>query len=87
VIKSHLLGTTKRGESALTPALVPAIAPTDPDLSSLIAAWPTLPPALKAGIVAMVKAAGGGRSLTPARSMSLTPARGQAEPTDAANAT
>ena len=30
--------------------------PTDPDLAALVAAWPKLPEALKAGIVAMVKA-------------------------------
>ena len=32
-------------------------APADPDLAALITAWPTLPAALKSGIVAMVKAA------------------------------
>ena len=31
----------------------------DPDLAVLIDAWATLPEPLKAGIVAMVKAAGG----------------------------
>ncbi len=30
----------------------------DPDLSHLIDAWPTLPESMKAGIVAMVRAAG-----------------------------
>jgi len=30
---------------------------TDPDLAALVTAWPELPEALKAGIVAMVKAA------------------------------
>ena len=35
----------------------PQIGAADSDLSTLIAAWPTLPPAIKAGIVAMVKAA------------------------------
>jgi len=30
----------------------------DPDLAAVISAWPGLPQALKAGIVAMVKAAG-----------------------------
>ncbi len=32
--------------------------PIDPDLAALIGAWPTLPAALRAGIVAMVRAAG-----------------------------
>ena len=32
-------------------------APTDPDLASVIAAWPTLPGPVRAGIVAMVEAA------------------------------
>ena len=31
--------------------------PTDPDLSAVVNAWPQLPSALKAGIVAMVRAA------------------------------
>ena len=30
---------------------------TDPDLAALVAAWPELPEALKAGIVAMVRVA------------------------------
>jgi hypothetical protein len=32
--------------------------PADPELARLVKAWPMLPLALKAGIVAMVKAAG-----------------------------
>ena len=32
----------------------------DPDLQAIIDAWPALPEAIKAGIVAMVQAAGGG---------------------------
>jgi hypothetical protein len=32
--------------------------PADPDLAAVVAAWPDLPAALRAGIVAMVKAAG-----------------------------
>ena len=33
--------------------------PIDPSLTALIDAWPTLPEALRAGILAMVRAAGG----------------------------
>jgi len=33
---------------------------TDPDLAAMVDAWPDLPEALKAGIVAMVKAAARG---------------------------
>lgn len=46
------------GDSAPDSAFGPKTVPTDPDLSALVAAWPTIPPALRAGIVAMVKAAG-----------------------------
>jgi hypothetical protein len=34
------------------------LAEKDPDLALVLHAWPTLPDALRAGIVAMVKAAG-----------------------------
>ncbi len=34
----------------------PPSSPIDPDLRAMIAAWPTLPPAIRAGIVAMVAA-------------------------------
>ena len=34
---------------------------TDPDLAAVIAAWDRLPEAVRAGIVAMVRAAGGAR--------------------------
>jgi hypothetical protein len=37
-----------------TPATPPP--PTDPDLSAVVAAWPTLPPAIRAGMLALVKA-------------------------------
>jgi hypothetical protein len=33
---------------------------TDPDLARIVDAWPTLPEAVRAGIVAMVKAASRG---------------------------
>ncbi|MCC6427501.1 MAG: hypothetical protein IT435_11845 [Phycisphaerales bacterium] len=38
----------------------PPAKPTDPDLAAVIAAWPSLPAAVRAGITAMVKAAGAG---------------------------
>ncbi|HMO15862.1 MAG TPA: hypothetical protein PKA76_16000 [Pirellulaceae bacterium] len=31
----------------------------DPDLNAIIAAWPTLPPAIRAGVIALVRAGGG----------------------------
>jgi hypothetical protein len=37
----------------------PRSLPDDPDLVAIAAAWPTLPGPVKAGIVAMVRAAGG----------------------------
>jgi len=40
---------------------LPAVAAEIPqDLQALIDAWPALPDAIKAGILAMVRAAGGG---------------------------
>lgn len=30
--------------------------PADPNLALLVAAWPTLPPAIRAGVLALVKA-------------------------------
>jgi hypothetical protein len=35
------------------------ISQTDPDLAAVVAAWPELPEVVRAGIVAMVKAASG----------------------------
>ncbi len=37
-------------------AKLPTPDPTDPDLARLVAVWADLPPAIRAGIVAMVKA-------------------------------
>jgi hypothetical protein len=37
------------------------VAPTAPDLAALLTAWPNLPEALKAGIVAMAKATAGNK--------------------------
>lgn len=31
--------------------------PTDPELAAVVAAWPALPPAIRAGVVALVRAA------------------------------
>jgi len=42
---------------ALLGALAAEICPSCPDLAAVVTAWPHLPEALKAGIVAMVKAA------------------------------
>ena len=39
-------------------AIVAENAPVDPDLQAIIERWPDLPEAMKADIVAMVKAAG-----------------------------
>jgi hypothetical protein len=41
------------------PATRPALRPTDPDLGSLVTAWPTLLEPIRAGILAMVRAARG----------------------------
>ncbi len=34
---------------------------TDHDLAELVAAWPTLPPLIRAGVLALVRAAEGGK--------------------------
>lgn len=45
---------------ALAPNSAPSLTPVsaDPDLAAVIAAWSDLPPAIRAGIVAMVRATG-----------------------------
>ena len=43
---------------AFSGAFLAEIGRDDPRLADLLAAWPSLPEAVKAGIVAMVKAAG-----------------------------
>ncbi len=42
-------------------------APIDPDLAAVVKAWPELPEAVKAGIVAMVKAASEGEGAAEGR--------------------
>ena len=49
-------GISETGD-AQSDALSANSAPVDPDLAAITAAWPGLPAALKAGIVAMVNAA------------------------------
>jgi hypothetical protein len=46
---------TDSSPKTLSPSLSPE-AQTDPDLAVVLDAWPMLPPALRAGIVAMVRA-------------------------------
>jgi hypothetical protein len=53
--KTALLAQAGAESGALTPTS-PHI---DPALTALISAWPTLPEAIRAGILAMVRAAGG----------------------------
>ena len=49
------------GSPTPTPTSTPATPahpakPTDPELAAIVAAWPNLPPAIRAGIAAMVTA-------------------------------
>ena len=50
--KPHVSQTGGAKSGALSPKTLPA----DADLAQIVAAWPTLPQTIKAGIVAMVKA-------------------------------
>lgn len=54
-------GSAAGGDGADRPAIGPAGA-SDADLTAIVRAWPTLPAAIKAGIVAMVKAGAGDRA-------------------------
>ena len=51
-------GNKGAGFGPPTPPATPP-KPTDPELAAVVAAWPDLPPAIRAGIAAMVRAAGG----------------------------
>ena len=44
-------------QRSLAPSVIHDTCRIDPALALVVDAWPTLPPALKAGIIAMVKAA------------------------------
>jgi hypothetical protein len=46
-------------EGSLAHRLPTDTCPADPDLAAVVAAWPGLPEAIRAGIVAMVNAAAG----------------------------
>lgn len=52
-------GNNGGGFGPATPPATPTL-PTDPELAAVVAAWSDLPPAVRAGIVVMVKVAGGG---------------------------
>ena len=56
---SNDLQTDPDCSAAKSLALSAIPTPKDPDLAALVSAWPKLPAALKAGIVAMVKASRG----------------------------
>lgn len=49
------------------------MSPGDPALATVIDAWPTLPQAIRDGILAMVKAAGGGNFVSTGLAPDLTP--------------
>jgi len=49
-------GNKGAGFGAPTPPATPT-RPTDPELVAVVAAWPDLPPAIRAGVLALVKAA------------------------------
>ena len=51
----------RQGPSQVAEHLPNDTCQTDPDLAAVVAAWPELPEAIKAGILAMVKAASGSR--------------------------
>ena len=45
--------------NSVLPSGLPDSVPIDPDLAAVVEAWPKLPEAIKAGILAMIRAAGG----------------------------
>ncbi len=51
----------RQGPSQVAEHLPNDTCKTDPDLAAVVDAWPELPGAIKAGIVAMVKAGSGDR--------------------------
>jgi len=51
--------TSPENVPEVVPAGPPTTVPDDPKLVRIVTAWPDLPEAVKAGILAMVRAAGG----------------------------
>jgi hypothetical protein len=57
-ISAEQIGFLKSGAPKASPTLFPPVV-AEPDLRAVVEAWPTLPDAIKAGMLAMVKAAKG----------------------------
>ncbi len=57
--KAHGGNGLRIADPPFDPPVIHDACNTDPDLTAIAHAWSTLPEALKAGIVAMVKAASG----------------------------
>jgi len=49
-------GNNGAGFGPPTPPPTPPATPTDPELAAVFAAWADLPPAIRAGVVALVRA-------------------------------
>jgi hypothetical protein len=55
----HIVKELRLAHEAVVHYLPTDTCKTDPDLTAVVAAWPDLPKAIRAGILAMVKAASG----------------------------
>jgi len=53
---SHAGGIKSGNTQSTHPSATQTKAPTDPGLDAVVAAWPSLPPAIRAGVLALVKA-------------------------------
>jgi hypothetical protein len=53
----HLTSAQFHRSPPIDPPVIHDICQTDPDLAAVVAAWPDLPEAIRAGILAMVTAA------------------------------
>ena len=61
MFQGHARNNLCQGFSQIAEHLPNDTGKTDPDLAAIVAAWSELPEAIRAGIVAMVKAASGSR--------------------------